>query len=412
MAGLVAAVAAEAAMEPGTVRRAGGGASVVGGTPGGAVPAGAAGDGEGRGGAPTATVRPCAADARGPERPVRRTAVLQLSVDFRPAVVRFCSGRTGIANEGRGMDETIERARTLDRAGRRIEVLILVKTTPTPSATYEDTVCVAGVALSPGPMRWVRLYPIPFRHLDSASQFQKYTVVAVDVKQPKRDGRPESLRVDLANIAIERRHEPGSARYLLMDRIERTTTCRLIAGTREDVNATSLGIVRPRDASLVLKPHRGWSASQQRSLQKWERQAPLPLGGLGHNDAPPLENPPLQAWYRYRCGGGRAARDTSRECSTGSLPPFSAGPRCAVPTSGRGCATCSRPACSTPAEIRASSWATTPVRANAGPSPCSASTTRPSERFSVLARMRARSSDQRAGSSRRRRDRASYRPRQ
>lgn len=230
MAGLVAAVAAEAAMEPGTVRRAGGGASVVGGTPGGAVPAGAAGDGEGRGGAPTATVRPCAADARGPERPVRRTAVLQLSVDFRPAVVRFCSGRTGIANEGRGMDETIERARTLDRAGRRIEVLILVKTTPTPSATYEDTVCVAGVALSPGPMRWVRLYPIPFRHLDSASQFQKYTVVAVDVKQPKRDGRPESLRVDLANIAIERRHEPGSARYLLMDRIERTTTCRLIAG--------------------------------------------------------------------------------------------------------------------------------------------------------------------------------------
>ena len=303
MAGLVAAVAAEAAMEPGTVRRAGGGASVVGGTPGGAVPAVAAGDGEGRGGAPTATVRPCAADARGPERPVRRTAVLQLSVDFRPAVVRFCSGRTGIANEGRGMDETIERARTLDRAGRRIEVLILVKTTPTPSATYEDTVCVAGVALSPGPMRWVRLYPIPFRHLDSASQFQEYTVVAVDVKQPKRDGRPESLRVDLANIAIERRHEPGSARYLLMDRIERTTTCRLIAGTREDVNATSLGIVRPRDASLVLKPHRGWSASQQRSLQKWERQAPLPLGGLGHNDAPPLENPPLQAWYRYRCGG-------------------------------------------------------------------------------------------------------------
>ena len=42
MAGLVAAVAAEAAMEPGTVRRAGGGASVVGGTPGGAAPAGAA----------------------------------------------------------------------------------------------------------------------------------------------------------------------------------------------------------------------------------------------------------------------------------------------------------------------------------------------------------------------------------
>ena len=309
------------------------------------------------------------------------------------------------------MDETIERARTLDRAGRRIEVLILVKTTPTPSATYEDTVCVAGVALSPGPMRWVRLYPIPFRHLDSALQFQKYTVVAVDVKQPKRDGRPESLRVDLANIAIERRYEPGSARYLLMDRIERTTTCRLIAGTREDVNATSLGIVRPRDASLVLKPHRGWSASQQRSLQKWERQAPLPLGGLGHNDAPPLENPPLQAWYRYRCGGSGCSGHEQGVLDW-ELTALQRRAQMRRADVGRGCATCSRPACSTPAEIRASSWATTPVRANAGPSPCSASTTRPSERFSVLARMRARSSDQRAGSSRRRRDRASYRPRQ
>ena len=49
------------------------------------------------------------------------------------------------------MDETLEDARARDRLGREIEVLILVKTTPNPSATYEDTVCVAGLALAPGP---------------------------------------------------------------------------------------------------------------------------------------------------------------------------------------------------------------------------------------------------------------------
>jgi hypothetical protein len=37
------------------------------------------------------------------------------------------------------VDETLEDARAQDRLGREIEVLILVKTTPNPSATYEDS---------------------------------------------------------------------------------------------------------------------------------------------------------------------------------------------------------------------------------------------------------------------------------
>ena len=77
------------------------------------------------------------------------------------------------------MDETLEDARARDRLGREIEVLILVKTTPTPSATYEDTVCVAGLALAPGPLRWVRLYPVPFRHLHKSTRFTKSAALTV-----------------------------------------------------------------------------------------------------------------------------------------------------------------------------------------------------------------------------------------
>lgn len=44
------------------------------------------------------------------------------------------------------------------------KVLITVKSYPSPSRRYGETVCVAGVDLDSG--RWVRLYPIPFRDLD------------------------------------------------------------------------------------------------------------------------------------------------------------------------------------------------------------------------------------------------------
>lgn len=198
-------------------------------------------------------------------------------------------------------EETLKEARQKDLLGREIEVLILVKTTPTPSTTYEDTVCVAGIALSPGPPRWVRLYPIPFRHISSASQFAKYEVVTVKVGRPSSDPRPESLRVDVSTIRSVRKLDSQVDRIAVILSMEPTTACALNAGTRADPNATSLGIVRPHDVELELKPHAGWTPKQLRVLDEWAHKEALPLDGLQHDNAPPLELPPLEAWYRYEC---------------------------------------------------------------------------------------------------------------
>jgi hypothetical protein len=45
-------------------------------------------------------------------------------------------------------------------------VLVLVKATPQPSRQYGDTVCVAGADMNADPLRWVRLYPVPFRYME------------------------------------------------------------------------------------------------------------------------------------------------------------------------------------------------------------------------------------------------------
>lgn len=194
------------------------------------------------------------------------------------------------------------RARALDRGGRRIEVMVLVKTTPVPSTKYEDTVCVAGWALSPGPPRWVRLYPIPYRHIDARQQFPKYAVMSVEVGAPHSDPRAESLRVTLDSIRVTQElPADGRDRHREMARIPLTTACSLRDGIRADVNGPSLGLVTPHQLRLETAPHPGWSPREEATIRRWAQQGALPLDGVTRRPAPPLEAPPLRAWYRYTC---------------------------------------------------------------------------------------------------------------
>lgn len=66
--------------------------------------------------------------------------------------------------------------------GDRERILITVKTYPTLSKKYGETVCTAGVREDG---TWVRLYPIPFRRLDQEQQFKKYDWIECHVLPKK-----------------------------------------------------------------------------------------------------------------------------------------------------------------------------------------------------------------------------------
>ena len=72
----------------------------------------------------------------------------------------------------------------------RERVLITVKTYPTLSRKYGETVCTAGVRDDGS---WVRIYPVPFRRLDQKQQYSKYDWVECDLVRSKKDVRPESF---------------------------------------------------------------------------------------------------------------------------------------------------------------------------------------------------------------------------
>ncbi|WP_129590643.1 hypothetical protein [Sanguibacter massiliensis] len=203
--------------------------------------------------------------------------------------------------------DEVTAARTLDRAGRRIDVMILVKATPQPSKTYGDTVCVAGMALNPA--RWVRLYPVPFRYIPAESRFPKYTIVNVKVRSAGSDTRHESLKIDAESIDIGAQAKTKAARAAHLFDLPDLSTCEVVRMVKTDIHSSSLAKVRPVDADeLIFSEHGPWSVKQQANLDQF-----LSAGALfGPADQPLLVPPRWKVQLRYRCSDRACPGHTQR----------------------------------------------------------------------------------------------------
>jgi hypothetical protein len=94
----------------------------------------------------------------------------------------------------------------------KARVLITVKTYPTPSRSYKELVCTAGLLDGE---KWIRIYPVPFRFLDDNQKYPKYSWVELDLVRRTRDFRPESYSPRLGideRINILSTISTGSAR--------------------------------------------------------------------------------------------------------------------------------------------------------------------------------------------------------
>lgn len=73
----------------------------------------------------------------------------------------------------------------------RERILVTVKTYPTLSRKYGETVCTAGVREDG---TWVRLYPVPFRRLNQGDRSKKYDWIECRIQRNQSDPRPETFR--------------------------------------------------------------------------------------------------------------------------------------------------------------------------------------------------------------------------
>jgi hypothetical protein len=158
------------------------------------------------------------------------------------------------------------------------KVLITVKTYPTLSRKYGETVCTAGV-LEDG--SWMRIYPVPFRRLEEQEQYRKFDWVEANFIPSKSDPRPETHHpADLAKLLpvahMDTSDNWRERRGLLLtkakvyDRLE-----PLLIGAKE--NKLSLAIFKPTKIRGFIweDEERDWDARKLAEMRDKTRQVEL-----------------------------------------------------------------------------------------------------------------------------------------
>jgi hypothetical protein len=129
---------------------------------------------------------------------------------------------------------------------KRERLLILVKTYPTLSTKYGETVCTAAIREDGS---WVRLYPVPFRRLGETEQYKKYDWLECRIVRNTQDRRPESYRpVDESELRaighIGTQEEWCERRNIVLGKAKVFQTLdELIHGAKQ--NEISLAVFKP-----------------------------------------------------------------------------------------------------------------------------------------------------------------------
>jgi len=88
------------------------------------------------------------------------------------------------------------------------KVFVVGKTYPNPSKKYRETTCIGGITDN---KEWIRLYPVPFRHMNDTYKFRKYDWITVDAKNDKDVwNRRESHKIVYTTIKVVGHIDAGS----------------------------------------------------------------------------------------------------------------------------------------------------------------------------------------------------------
>jgi len=124
------------------------------------------------------------------------------------------------------------------------QILITVKTYPTPSKKYVETVCVAGVSLKTKQL--VRFYPVPFRDLDKNKKFKKYTIIEAKITKANDDHRPESYKINPDSIkiigALDTKDKWQKRKEIVLPVLDKSM-CEILR--QEPATHKSLGLIKP-----------------------------------------------------------------------------------------------------------------------------------------------------------------------
>jgi len=182
----------------------------------------------------------------------------------------------------------------------RAKICILVKAYPQPSQKYQETVCCAGITQSG---KLIRLYPIPYRALNSEQKFNRFDWIECDIFRNAEDFRPESYKVVPESIAVIHKASAQSPAYRakLWAGLVSDSLGQLKLQNSDKNIRTSLGIIKPDAVSLLF------SVKKLSESEKEEKQ--LATGTYDQcmlfeeQNVEPLPAPEYAFRYKFISGG-------------------------------------------------------------------------------------------------------------
>ncbi|AZF05898.1 hypothetical protein [Pseudomonas sp. R5-89-07] len=187
---------------------------------------------------------------------------------------------------------------------RKVRILILCKTYPSPSAKYAETSCVAGMD-EHGNL--IRLYPVPFRLITGEQRFAKWQWIEATIERSPADRRPESHKIGVDSICVGSVLPAGDwhERMRLLEKLTVYESFDALERARINYNVT-LGLVRPaRIVALRIKKSASadWTLDEIEKLQSMQRQYSL-FEERDHASIKRLEKVPFDFHYVYECMSG------------------------------------------------------------------------------------------------------------
>jgi hypothetical protein len=174
------------------------------------------------------------------------------------------------------------------------KILIVVRTYPTPSMRGLEYSCTAGLTED---CHWIRLFPVPYRFLDSDQRFAKYQWIQATVSKGS-DPRPESRRLKVDTVQVLSTPLPTSSdwkeRKEIVYPVRSRSLCDLVR-RRDADGCPTLGFFKPShiDGFDIEPDSPTWTVRQLNALKQgllFEKGAVVQL-----------EKVPFKFFYEFHC---------------------------------------------------------------------------------------------------------------
>jgi len=207
---------------------------------------------------------------------------------------------------------------------REERILVTVKTYPTLSRTYGETVCTAGVREDGS---WVRLYPVPFRRLHKEEHYKKYAWLTCRVIRNTKDPRPETFRpVDQSELRVVGHIDTGDQwrerRNILLGKARVWTRLEELIAAAKANNEASLAVFKPAQVvDFVWEPEeeREWDINKVRQMREATGQYDLFDDNTWRETFQIVQKLPYRFFYEFKDADGHISRLRILDWELGAL---------------------------------------------------------------------------------------------